>query len=139
MDIETMRHSTAHVMAAAVCRLYRDVMLDIGPASEGGFYYDFDLSERFSPDDLPAIEKEMMKIVSENLPFERTEVTREEALKMLEAAGQTYKIQRLADIPEGEAITFYKSGEFIDLCRGPHLKSTGEIKAFKLVDRKSVV
>ncbi len=133
MDIETMRHSTAHVMAAAVCRLYRDVMLDIGPASEGGFYYDFDLSERFSPDDLPAIEKEMMKIVSENSPFERTEVTREEALKMLEAAGQTYKIERLADIPEGEAITFYKSGEFIDLCRGPHLKSTGEIKAFKLV------
>lgn len=133
MDIETMRHSTAHVMAAAVCRLYKDVMLDIGPATEGGFYYDFDLSERFSPDDLPAIEKEMMKIVSEDLPFERMEVTREEALKMLESAGQTYKIERLADIPEGETITFYKSGEFSDLCRGPHLKSTGEIKAFKLV------
>ncbi len=128
-----MRHSTAHVMAAAVCRLYKDVRLDIGPSTDGGFYYDFDLTERFSPDDLSAIEKEMARIIAENAPFERIEVSRGEALEMLKAAGQTYKIERLADIPEGEAITLYKCGGFVDLCRGPHLGSTGEIKAFKLI------
>jgi len=132
LDIERLRHSTAHVMAAAVCRLYEGVRLDIGPATDSGFYYDFDLPTRITPDDFEAIEAEMGRIAAENLPFERFEVTREEALSMLQARGQTYKIQRLADIPEGEAISFYRCAGFEDLCRGPHVATTGEIKGFKL-------
>lgn len=129
-----MRHSAAHVMAAAVRRLYgSDVQLDIGPPTEDGFYYDFDLPHRLGPEDFPAIEAEMAKIIAENQPFERIEVSREEARKILEGMCQRYKLERLADIPEGEAITFYRNGEFIDLCRGPHVASTGEIKAFKLL------
>ncbi len=118
-------------MAAAVCRLYENVLLDIGPSTDDGFYYDFDLTQRLTPDDFPAIEAEMTKIVAEDLPFERVEVSRAEAVKML--AGQKYKIERLADIPEGEAISFYKCGTFFDLCRGPHVESTGKIRAFKLL------
>lgn len=132
MDLERLRHSTAHVMAAAVCRLYEGVRLDIGPATDSGFYYDFDLPSRISPEDFPAIEAEMERLVAANLHFERFEVTREEARKRLEARGQDYKVQRLADIPEGESISFYRCGEFEDLCRGPHVERTGEIKGFKL-------
>ncbi len=132
MDLERLRHSTAHVMAAAICRLYDDVLLDIGPATDGGFYYDVDLPKRLAPEDFPAIEAEMAKIVAEKLPFERLEVSREEAVKTLTELGQTFKLHRLADIPEGESITFYRCGEFIDLCRGPHVEHTGEIRGFKL-------
>jgi threonyl-tRNA synthetase len=128
-----LRHSTAHVMAAAVCRLFHNVRLDIGPATESGFYYDFDLPERLTPEHFETIEREMARIVSADLPLERQEVSRDEAVKMLTAAGQTYKLSRLADIPEGEPITFYRCGDFVDLCRGPHLARTSEIKAFKLV------
>ena len=127
-----MRHSTAHVMAAAVCRLYEDVKLDIGPATDDGFYYDFELSRRLSPDDFPAIEKAMTAIVAEDLSFERMEVPRDEAVQLLAGSNQTYKLDRLNDIPGGEPITFYRCGDFVDLCRGPHLESTGGIKAFKL-------
>jgi threonyl-tRNA synthetase len=130
--LETLRHSTAHVMAAAVCRIFDDVQLDIGPSVDDGFYYDFDLPERMTPEDFEKIEAEMKAIVKEDLPFERIEVSREEAVKMLE--GQKYKLERLADIPEGEAITFYKCGDFFDLCRGPHLESTGQIRAFKILN-----
>lgn len=130
-DLETLRHSTAHVMAAAVCRLYNDVQLDIGPSTDDGFYYDFDLTDRITPDDFAKIEAEMKAIVKEDLPFERIEVSRAEAEKML--AGQKYKLERLADIPEGDAISFYKCGDFFDLCRGPHLESTGQIRAFQLL------
>jgi len=119
-------------MAAAICRLYDDVLLDIGPATDGGFYYDVDLPKRLAPEDFPAIEAEMAKIVAEKLPFERLEVSREEAVKTLTELGQTFKLHRLADIPEGESITFYRCGEFIDLCRGPHVEHTGEIRGFKL-------
>jgi threonyl-tRNA synthetase len=132
-ELDRMRHSTAHVMAAAVCRVFDNVQLDIGPATDAGFYYDFDLPHRLTPEDFPRIEEEMKKIVSENHPFERMEVSRAEAEKMIRDMGQTYKIERLAEIPEGETISFYKSGDFMDLCRGPHVKSTGEIKAFKLL------
>jgi threonyl-tRNA synthetase len=118
-------------MAAAVCRLYGNVLLDIGPSTDDGFYYDFDLTQRLTPEDFPAIEAEMAKIVVEDLPFERIEVSRAEAVKML--AGQKYKLERLNDIPEGEAISFYKCGTFFDLCRGPHVESTGKIRAFKLL------
>lgn len=133
MDLECLRHTTAHVMAAAVCRLFDDVQLDIGPPTDAGFYYDFDIPRRITPEDFEAIEKEMGRIISENAPFERIEVSREEAVKMLEEAGQKFKIERLADIPEGEAITFYKCAGFVDLCRGPHLESTGKIHAYKLL------
>lgn len=129
-----MRHSAAHVMAAAVRRLFGpEVQLDIGPPTEDGFYYDFDLEHRLGPEDFPAIEAEMAKIIAENQDFERIEVSRDEAAALINGMKQRYKIERLADIPEGEAITFYRNGEFIDLCRGPHVASTGEIKAFKLL------
>ncbi len=132
MDLERMRHSAAHVMAAAVCRLHDDVKLDIGPAIGDGFYYDFDLTARLSPDDFPAIEAEMAKIIAEDLPFERFAVSHAEAQALLEEGRQTYKLDRLEDIAEDEEISFYRCGDFVDLCRGPHVESTGQIKAFRL-------
>jgi len=132
ISLETLRHSTAHVMAAAVCRIYDDVQLDIGPSVENGFYYDFHLTDRITPEDFEKIEAEMKAIVKEDLPFERIEVSRTEAESML--VGQKYKMERLADIPEGEVVTFYKCGDFFDLCRGPHVESTGKIRAFKLLN-----
>lgn len=133
MDLERLRHSTAHVMAAAVCRLYENVQLDIGPATEDGFYYDFDLPKRLSSEDLPRIEKEMAVIVSARLPFERVEMSRADAETFLKSKGQRFKLERLADIPAGETISFYKCGDFTDLCRGPHVETTGDIKGFRLV------
>ncbi len=129
--LATLRHSAAHVMAAAVCRLYENVKLDIGPDTEDGFYYDFDLPHRLQPEDFPRIEAEMAKIVAARLPFVREETTREEAQRRL--AGQPYKLERLAEIPAGEPITFYRCGDFQDLCRGPHLAHTGEIPAVRLL------
>ncbi|MDR2850172.1 MAG: threonine--tRNA ligase [Verrucomicrobiota bacterium] len=128
--IDVMRHSAAHVMAAAVCKLYPGVKLDIGPSTEDGFYYDFDLAHRLSPEDFPAIEAEMRAIIRAGLPFERREVTRGEAAAVF--AGQPYKLERLADIPEGEAVSLYTCGAFTDLCRGPHLATTADIGAVKL-------
>ncbi len=128
-----MRHSAAHVMAAAVCRLFPNTQLDIGPPTDEGFYYDFDLAHRLSPEDFEAIEKEMAKFIAEDHPFERIAVSRDEAARMIRDMGQRYKIERLDDIPENEAITFYKCGEFVDLCRGPHIESTGGVKTFKLL------
>ena len=133
LDLDILRHSTAHVMAAAVCRLYKDVQLDIGPATDGGFYYDFDLPHRLAPEDFPAIEAEMSRLAVENLPFERLELSRSAAEALLKTAGQRFKLERLADIPAGEKITFYRCGEFSDLCRGPHVARSSEIKAFKLM------
>ena len=119
-------------MAAAVCELFPDVKLDIGPATDDGFYYDFDMPHRLVPDDFAAIEAKMLDIAKANHPFERFEMERADAEAMLKKAGQTYKLERLADIPEGEAVSFYRSGAFTDLCRGPHLATTGELKAFKI-------
>ncbi len=131
---ERLRHSAAHIMAAAVLRIWPDAMLDIGPATEDGFYYDFDIpSHRFTPDDFPKIEEEMRKIMKENHRFEKIIKTREEAKAFFEQRGQKYKIDRLNDIPEGEPISFYQSGDFIDLCAGPHVMRTGNVKAFKLL------
>jgi threonyl-tRNA synthetase len=127
-----MRHSTAHVMAAAVCRLFDDVKLDIGPATDAGFYYDFDLPKRLAPEDFAAIEAEMARIVKDDEPFERFEATRADAEALLRQRGQRFKLERLADIPADETISFYRCGDFVDLCRGPHLERTGEIRAFKL-------
>ncbi len=133
-DLERLRHSCAHIMATAVLRLWPGTLLDIGPATDEGFYYDFDLpSHRFSPEDFAPIEEEMKKVVKENLRFERSEKTRQEARSFFEARGQKFKVERLQDIPEGEPITFYQNGEFIDLCAGPHVMRTGNVKAFKLL------
>jgi threonyl-tRNA synthetase len=131
-DLERLRHSSAHVMAAAVCRLFDNVQLDIGPSTDDGFYYDFDLADRITPEDFERIEAEMKIIVAEDLPFEVVEVSRDEAKEILK--GQKYKLERLADIPEGDAITFYSCGEFKDLCRGPHVESTGKLRAFQLMN-----
>ncbi len=133
MDIHTMRHSAAHIMAYAVTQLWPETKLDIGPATDEGFYYDFDLPHRLGEEDFAAIEKKMAAIVKADYPFERVEMSREEAKALLEGRGQTYKVERLADIPEGEAISFYKCGDYWDLCRGPHVASTGCVKAFKIM------
>jgi len=132
--IETIRHSAAHVMAAAVQKLFGDVKFDIGPSTSDGFYYDFDMEHRLSVEDLAAIEEEMRKIVNAHLPFEYSEMSREEAKALLEGKNQPYKLERLADIEEGSKITFYTIGDFSDLCRGPHVEHTGQIGAFKLMN-----
>lgn len=131
--IDIMRHSTAHLMAQAIKRLYGNVKLGVGPVIEEGFYYDIDMETKLTPEDLPKIEKEMRKIIDENLPIVREEVTREEAIKMYEAIGDDLKLELIADIPEGEPITIYRQGEFFDLCRGVHVPATSKIKAFKLL------
>jgi len=132
--LEEIRHSTAHVLAAAVLRLYPDAQLDIGPPTDNGFYYDFDSEIAFTPEVLDEIEVVMKKIIKENQRFERIEVSREEAKKIISDMGQTtYKLGRLDDIPEGETISFYRNGEFHDLCAGSHVSYTKKIKAFKLL------
>ena len=132
--LEEIRHSTAHVLAAAVLRLYPDAQLDIGPPTDNGFYYDFDSEIAFTPEVLEEIEVEMKKIIKENQRFERIEVSREEAKEIISNMGQTtYKLGRLDDIPEGETISFYRNGEFHDLCAGSHVSYTKKIKAFKLL------
>jgi threonyl-tRNA synthetase len=133
-SLEQLRHSCAHVLATAVLRHFPAAQLDIGPPTDTGFYYDFDLEHRFTAEDLQKIEDEMRKIASENQTFERMECSRAEALERLKKIGQeTYKLGRLHDIPEGEAISFYQNGEFLDLCAGTHLRTTQEIKAVKLL------
>ena len=131
MELETIRHSAAHLMAAAVKKLYPDTKFDIGPATENGFYYDFDMEHRLTVEDLAQIEKAMKKMLGGKVKFERFETTRDEAKKLLE--GQPFKLERLADIPEGEPISFYRSGDFVDLCRGPHVESSADIGAVKLL------
>ncbi len=128
----TLRHSASHVLAQAVKRIFPEAKLAIGPAIENGFYYDFDLDKGFSPDDLAKIEAEMKKIVKENLPIVRFELPRAEALKLMEEANEPYKVELINDLPEGEVISFYKQGDFTDLCAGPHVPSTGAVKAFKI-------
>lgn len=133
-DLMRLRHSCAHILATAVLRIWPDALLDIGPPTDEGYYYDFDLkSHRFSPEDFPRIEEEMRKVMKENQVFERVEKVRDEARAYFEVRGQRYKTERLADIPEGETITFYQNGEFVDLCAGPHVMRTGNVKAFKLL------
>ncbi|MBO5354970.1 MAG: threonine--tRNA ligase [Clostridia bacterium] len=126
------RHTASHILAQAVKRLYPEVKLTIGPAIEDGFYYDFDSDISFGPDVLAAIEGEMKKIVKENLLIERFELPRDEAIKLMEEKGEPYKVQLIRELPDDAVISFYKQGEFTDLCAGPHLFSTGAVKAFKL-------
>ena len=130
---KAFRHTASHVMAQAVKRLYPDVKLAIGPAIEDGFYYDFDKATAFSAEELADIEKEMKKIVKENIKLERFTLPREEAIKFMEEKEEPYKVELIQDLPEGSVISFYKQGDFVDLCAGPHLMSTKAIKAFKLI------
>lgn len=129
---EAYRHTASHVMAQAVKRLYPDAKLAIGPAIEDGFYYDFGLEDAFKPEDLAAIEEEMSRIVAEDLPVRRRVLSREEAVTLFRERGEPYKVELIEDIGD-EALTLYEEGEFVDLCRGPHLATTGRLKAFKLL------
>jgi threonyl-tRNA synthetase len=133
--LEELRHSASHVLATAVLRLFPEAKLDIGPPTDSGFYYDFDLEHAFTSEDLVRIEEEMAKVIKENQRFERFETTREEAEALIRERGQErYKLGRLADIPQGEAISFYRNGEFVDLCAGTHVNYSKKIKAFKLLN-----
>ncbi|HHP1053170.1 threonine--tRNA ligase [Bacillus cereus group sp. BfR-BA-01354] len=129
---EIARHSAAHILAQAVKRLYGDINLGVGPVIENGFYYDMDLPSSVNIEDLRRIEKEMKKIINENIKIERVEVSREEAAKLFQEMNDRLKLELLEAIPSGESVTLYKQGEFVDLCRGPHLPSTGYLKAFQL-------
>jgi threonyl-tRNA synthetase len=131
--LDVYRHSTVHLMAQALKRIYPHVKLGIGPVIEDGFYYDIDLPERLTPEDLPKIEAEMKKIVKENIAFVRTVVSREEAIRKYEEINDHLKLELIRDLPEDAEITIYEQGEFFDLCRGPHVSSTGRLKAFKLL------
>ena len=130
-ELQTLRHSASHVMAQAVKRLFPEVKLAIGPAIDTGFYYDFDTPNPFTPEDLEKIEAEMKKIAKENLKIERFELPREEALELMK--DEPYKVELINDLPEGETISFYKQGEFTDLCAGPHVNYTSKVKAYKLL------
>jgi threonyl-tRNA synthetase len=132
--LEELRHSASHILATAVLRIFPDAKLDIGPPTDTGFYYDIDLDHKLTAEDLARIEAEMKKVVDENQPFLRSEVSRDEAAEIVKSRGQErYKLGRLADIPEGEKISFYKNGEFMDLCAGTHVRYTSKVKAFKLL------
>ncbi len=131
--LEIMRHSTAHLMAQAIKRLFPEVKLGIGPVIEGGFYYDIDSDQSITPEDLVAIEKEMKKIIGENLEIVRKDVSRDEAQKIYEEIGDEYKLELLEAIPADEQVSIYEQGEFFDLCRGIHVPSTNKIKEFKLL------
>ncbi|KGR91417.1 threonyl-tRNA synthase [Ureibacillus massiliensis 4400831 = CIP 108448 = CCUG 49529] len=131
--LEILRHSTAHLTAQAIKRLYPGVKLGIGPVIEGGYYYDIDAPEPISADDFPKIEKEMKKIISENLEVERKNVSRDEAQRIYEEIGDEYKLELLEAIPADEQVSIYHQGEFFDLCRGIHVPSTGKLKEFKLL------
>lgn len=128
----TFRHTASHIMAQAVKRLYPDAKLAIGPAVDNGFYYDFDVETKFTPEDLAKIEAEMKKIVKEDIKLERSYKSRNEAVEFFKEKNEPYKVELAEDIPEGEDISFYTQGEFTDLCAGAHLMSTGAVKAFKL-------
>ncbi|HYH02261.1 MAG TPA: TGS domain-containing protein, partial [Bacillota bacterium] len=130
--LEVLRHSTAHVMAQAVRKLYPEAKLAIGPAIDTGFYYDFDLPESLKPEDLARIEAEMDRIISVDLPFERFDMSKAEALEFFRKLGDCYKVELVEGLEDG-TISFYRQGDFTDLCRGPHLPSTGRIKAHKLM------
>lgn len=131
-ESEPFRHTSSHVMAQAVKRLFPEAKLGIGPSIENGFYYDFDLEHRFTEEDLAEIEKEMKRITKANIPLERFELQREEAVRFMEERNEPYKVELIHDLPEDAVISFYKQGDFTDLCAGPHKGSTGAIKAFKL-------
>ena len=129
---DNYRHTTSHIMAQAVKKLWPDAKLAIGPAIDNGFYYDFDMEHKLTDQDLLKIQKEMKKIIQANYPLERFELPREEAIKFMAEKGEDYKVELIEDLPEDAIISFYQQGDFVDLCAGPHMESTGQIKAVKL-------
>ncbi len=131
--LDVLRHSASHVMAQAAKRVLGEVKLAIGPATAEGFYYDLDTPRPLTPDDLEAIEAEMARIVKEDLPVRRRELPREEALRLFRERGESYKVELIEDLPDEDTISLYEQGEFADLCRGPHVPSTGRVKVFKLL------
>ena len=132
-ELHVIRHTAAHILAQAVKRLYPEAHFAYGPATEKGFYYDVDLGDKkLSDEDLPAIEAEMAKIVKENLPIKPFVLSREDAVKLMEERGETYKVEHIGDLPEDAVLSFYQQGEYIDMCVGPHLTYTKALKAFKL-------
>ena len=131
--LEVYRHTCAHVLAQALKTIYPTCKLAIGPVIDSGFYYDVDFKTPITMEDLSKVEAEMQKIIKGNLPIERFTLPREEALALMSKYRESYKVEIIRDLPEGEEISFYKQGAFTDLCRGPHLPSTGKIKAFKLI------
>ena len=130
-ELQILRHSASHVMAQAVKRLFPEVKLAIGPAIDTGFYYDFDTPNPFTAEDLEKIEAEMKKIAKENLKIERFELPRAEALELMK--DEPYKVELINELPEDAVISFYKQGEFTDLCAGPHVNYTSKVKAYKLL------
>ena len=132
-DVETMRHSMAHVMAHAVQRLFPEAKFGIGPPIDDGFYYDMMLPSRLTPEDLPAIEAEMRKVMQEGKPFVREVLTREEATALFQRLRQDYKLELIRDFADDEIISTYTEGDFIDLCRGPHVESAADVGVFKLL------
>lgn len=131
--LDVIRHSTSHLMAQAVKQLYPEAQVTIGPVIEDGFYYDFSYKEAFTPDDLDKIQKRMEEIVKQDLPVVREEISRDAGIELFRDMGEVYKAEILEDIPQGETLSVYRQGDFVDLCRGPHVPSTGKLKAFKLM------
>ncbi|HYF60210.1 MAG TPA: TGS domain-containing protein, partial [Burkholderiaceae bacterium] len=131
--LDVIRHSTAHLLAYAVKELFPDAQVTIGPVIDNGFYYDFSYKRPFTPEDLAAIEKRMGELARKDIPVAREEWKRDEAVKFFESIGEKYKAEIISDIPAAEGISLYREGDFIDLCRGPHVPSTGKLKVFKLM------
>ena len=131
--LDIIRHSTAHLMAQAVKELYPEAQVTIGPSIENGFYYDFSFTRSFTPEDLKAIEARMDELVKKNIPIVREEMTREAAIELFKSMGEHYKVELIEAIPAGETISLYRQGDFVDLCRGPHVPSTGKLKVHRLM------
>jgi threonyl-tRNA synthetase len=131
--LDIIRHSTSHLMAQAVKQLFPEAQVTIGPVIEDGFYYDFSYAPGFTPEDLTRIEKRMQDIVKQDIPVVREEISREVGIELFREMGEEYKAEILEAIPKGETLSLYRQGDFIDLCRGPHVPSTGKLKAFKLM------
>ena len=131
--LEVLRHSTAHLLAQAVKILFPTAQVTIGPVIEDGFYYDFYFERAFTPDDLKAIEKQMKALVKQALPVQRKTLSREEAISLFAQMGEEFKVEIIKDLPEGETLSLYQQGDFIDLCRGPHVPNTRFLKTFKLM------
>lgn len=134
MDLSVLRHTASHIMAQAIKRLYPNVKLAIGPSIENGFYYDIDVEPKLVEADIEKIEAEMKKIIKENLKVEAFKLSRAEALKLMEEKGEPYKVELINDLPEDEELSFFKQGEFVDLCTGPHMLYTKAVKVFKIMN-----
>ena len=135
-ELHVLRHSAAHIMAQAIKRLFPEADFAYGPATQNGFYYDVDLGERkLAPEDLEAIEKEMKKIVKENLPFKAFVLPREEAKKLMAERGEKYKLEHMDDLADESEFSFFQQGEYVDMCLGPHLTYTKALKAFKITQQ----